>query len=351
MSGNPQLIAHLDAVLANRGRIPFSEYMETVLYHPEYGYYSSADSPIGADGDFFTASNVDPAMGQSLAKLFGRMAEGIEGFRVVEIGAGTGLLARHVLETRPFPYSIVERSAAMRKRQRETLDGLEVEWSDTLPGGIRGCVFSNEFFDALPVRRYTRKSSELRELFVGQGILEVDGEPEIPIELPLLQDGAVVDISLEARRWIRRIGQSIEQGYHLAIDYGYLADELFARTAGTLMCYRNHRADEDPYCDIGLKDLTAHVNFSDLISEGAEAGLEQANLCSQREFLIDLGLLETMERLALAADAASVGRLQALKNLLLPPMMGDRFKVLLQQKGNVSGRLPGFGGESVRRSG
>ena len=350
MSGNPQLIAHLDALLANRGRIPFSEYMETVLYHPEYGYYSRPDNPIGREGDFFTAANVDPAMGQLLAKLFGQMADRIEDFRVVEIGAGTGLLARQILETRPFPYSIVERSPAMRTRQRETLNGHAVEWSETLPDGIRGCVFSNEFFDALPVRRYTRKRSELRELFVGEGILEFEGEPEIPIELPLLQDEAVVDLSLEARRWIRRIGESIDQGYHLAIDYGYLAEELFARTSGTLMCYRNHRADEDPYSDIGLKDMTAHVNFSDLISDGAVAGLERANLCSQREFLIDLGLLEIMEPLALAADADSVRRLQALKNLLLPPMMGDRFKVLLQQKGLDSGRLPGFGGESVRRS-
>ncbi len=350
MSGNPQLIAHLDAILANRGRISFSEYMETVLYHPEYGYYSRPENPIGAGGDFFTAANVDPAMGQLLAKLFGQMADRIEGFRVVEIGAGTGLLARQILETHPFSYSIVERSAAMRTRQRETLNGLAVEWSETIPDGIRGCVFSNEFFDALPVRRYIRKRSELRELFVGKGILEVEGEPEIPIELPLLQDDAVVDLSLEARRWIRRIGESIEQGYHLAIDYGYLAEELFARRAGTLMCYRNHRADEDPYSNIGLKDMTAHVNFSDLISEGAAAGLERVNLRSQREFLIDLGLLEIMEPLALAADTASIRRLQALKNLLLPPMMGDRFKVLLQQKGLVSGRLPGFGGESVRRS-
>ena len=83
MSGNPQLIAHLDALLANRGRIPFSEYMETVLYHPEYGYYSRPDNPIGAEGDFFTAANVDPAMGQLLAKLLGQMADRIEGFRVV----------------------------------------------------------------------------------------------------------------------------------------------------------------------------------------------------------------------------------------------------------------------------
>lgn len=342
MNGNPQLIAHLEALIRARGRIPFSEYMETVLYHPEYGYYSRSENPIGPEGDFFTAPNVDPAMGQLLSTLFARMAVAIDGFRLVEIGAGTGLLARHILETEPFPYVIVERSAAMRARQRQALEGLDVEWRDTLPVAIRGCVFSNEFFDALPVRRYVRRNRRVRELFVGEGLVEIEDDPEVAIELPMLREGAVADISLDARTWIQRIGESIAAGWHLAIDYGYLARELFARTAGTLMCYRDHRADENPYADIGLKDLTAHVNFSDLIAGGAAVGLDVAGFRSQREFLVDLGLLDLMEPLARASDAASVRRLQALKNLLLPPMMGERFKVLLQRKGSLGGRLPGF---------
>ena len=72
-------------------------------------------------------------------------------------------------------------------------------------------------------------------------------------------------------------------------------------------------------------------------------GLEEVGYRTQMEFLIDLGLLELMEPLATRGDAASVKRLQALKNLLLPPMMGERFKVLLQRKGVAPSRLPGFG--------
>lgn len=342
MNGNPDLIAHLEALIADRGRIPFSEYMETVLYHPEHGYYSRARNPIGPDGDYYTSSNVDPVMGQLLGRLFGSMSDRIPGFALVEIGAGTGLLARHVLESRSFPYTIVERSPAMKERQKETLAGLDVEWRDVLPDTIRGCVFSNEFFDALPVRRFTRRGRRLREYFVGEGLSQFEADPEVPVELPLLGEGAIADVSLDLRQWIRSIGQSIESGYHLAIDYGYLAPDLFARTGGTLMCYRNHLADENPFADVGLKDITSHVNFSDLIDGGAEVDLEMHGLCTQREFLVDLGILDLMEPLAQSGDAASIGRLQALKNLLLPPLMGDRFRVLLQRKGIAESDLPGF---------
>lgn len=318
--------------------------METVLYHPEFGYYSSKRNPIGPDGDFYTSSNVDPAMGHLMARLFGEMASRIEGFTLVELGAGSGALARHILETRSFPYLILERSEAMQERQRETLSGFEVEWIDRLPDAIHGCVFSNEFFDALPVRRFIRKGGAIRELFVGADLQEVEGAPEMRIELPLLGEGCVADIAPEATEWVRRVGMAIVHGYHLAIDYGYLRGEFFSRRRGTLMCYRRHIADEDPYRDPGEKDMTAHVNFSDLIDSGREAGLELMGYRSQKDVLVDLGLLEIIQALAGADDARSVQRLQALKTLILPGMMGERFRVLLQRKGVGPMGLAGFPG-------
>ena len=342
MSGNIQLRDRLNGLIRAKGRISFAEYMEEVLYHPEFGYYSSSRNPIGPAGDFYTSANVDPAMGQLLAELFREMAMGIDGFVVVEIGAGSGLLARHILEACEFPYVIVERSPAMRRRQAEALEGFDVTWLDAVPQDTHGCVFSNEFFDALPVRRFVRRGDQLRELFVGEGLSEVEAEPDPHIALPLLQDGAMADIAPEAAVWVREIGNRLARGYHLAIDYGYRREELFAHRRGTLMCYRRHQAVEDPYADPGEKDLTAHVNFSDLIDAGSEVGLDLVGLRSQKDFLVDLGLLDVMSELAEAGNAAAITRLQLLKNLILPPMMGERFRVLLQRKGVSERALPGF---------
>jgi SAM-dependent MidA family methyltransferase len=98
------------------------------------------------------------------------------------------------------------------------------------------------------------------------------------------------------------------------------------------MCYWRHQASEDPYVRIGEQDLTAHVNFSDLIEAGEAVQLRCVSFSSQREFLTELGILDELQRLAMGADVESISRLQALKKLILPGGMGERYKVLLQRK-------------------
>lgn len=342
MTREARLRSFLESRIARSGPIPFSDYMETVLYHPELGYYSQERNPIGPEGDFYTSVNVDPAFGQLLARLFGAMETRIPGFTLVELGAGTGDLARQILETRSFPYRILERSPTLRSRQREALEGFDVEWIDSLPDRVSGCVFSNEFFDALPVRRFVRRGGVVRELYVGAGLREVEGDPSPSVDLPLLGEGRAADVSDRAAEWVREIGRKLASGYHLAIDYGYLREDFFRQEHGTLMCYRRHMADEDPYEHPGEKDMTAHVNFSDLTDAGCEVGLDRVGFRSQKDFLIDLGLLEILEPLAGASDPGSIRRLQALKSLILPPMLGERFRVLLQAKGMAAVALPGF---------
>jgi len=144
--------------------------MDLALYHPQFGYYSGSRNPVGKEGDFYTSSTLDPIFGQLLAHRFVAMADEIkvppESFTVIELGAGAGLLACDILRSKRFPYRILERSAAMCERQKQALQGFEVEWIDELPQNITGCVFSNEFFDALPVHRYVRRKGVLREIYV-----------------------------------------------------------------------------------------------------------------------------------------------------------------------------------------
>src|SRR5207253_10071463 len=118
-----------------------------------------------------------------------------------------------------------------------------------------------------------------------------------PMDAPVAE-GQVAEINLEARSWIRRIAASLDRGYHLAIDYGYLHDEFFAQPRGTLMCYWRHQAVEDPYIRIGEQDMTAHVNFSDLIEEGTAAGFDMLSFSTQMDYLIRLGILDEMAALA-----------------------------------------------------
>src|SRR5262249_29464015 len=101
------------------GPIPFSQYMEQVLVH----YYASERNPIGTEGDYYTSADLDPIFGQLLARQFQQMAEEFDSFTLIELGAGKGLLARDILSHTRFPYMILEKSPAMRRRQEQELAG------------------------------------------------------------------------------------------------------------------------------------------------------------------------------------------------------------------------------------
>jgi SAM-dependent MidA family methyltransferase len=310
--------------------------MEEVLYHPEFGYYTSSRNPIGREGaDFYTSSDLDPIFGKLLARKFQEMASSLgvsEGsFTILELGAGRGLLAREILQHARFRYLILERSAAMRERQRQALAGLDVEWVDDLPKELTGCIFSNEFFDALPVHRLVRRNGVLREIYVGEEFKEIEGDLQESVDVPLAE-GQLADISTDAPRWIERIAASLARGYHLAIDYGYQDREFYARPRGTLMCYWQHQAVEDPYVRIGEQDITAHVNFSDLQRAGQAVGLETVSLTNQMDFLIQAGILQEIQLLVPATSPEAIQRMMAIKKLILPDAMGERFKVLVQHK-------------------
>ena len=301
-------------------------------------YYSSERNPIGTGGDFYTSGDLDPVFGQLLASQFEEWAAAFDAFTIVELGAGKGLLARDILQRRRFPYMILERSPSMRRRQQEMLRDYEVTWIQDLPQGISGCIFSNEFFDALPVHRLVCRSGVWKEIYVAENFEEIEGILTSSVgavydrpggHRPPLQEGQIVEVNLDARQWISRIAASLDHGYHLAIDYGYLRDEFYAQPRGTLMCYWRHQAVENPYIRVGEQDMTAHVNFSDLMEEPS---LETVLFTTQKDYLIQRGILNEMEKLATSGDAVSMQRLLRMKKLILPGNMGERFKVLVQSK-------------------
>ena len=221
---------------------------------------------------------------------------------------------------------------------------------------IDGCFLSNELVDAFPVHRVVVQGGRLREIYVGErdgGFVDVPGDlstPEIGeyfrndgVELG---EGQEAEVNLRAREWIGNVGRRLRKGFVLTIDYGCLAEELYApwRSSGTIMCYHRHRASGDPYERVGEQDITAHVNFSQLIRGGEEAGLAFTGLVPQYRFLIGLGLLGEMEEAAKGMSELEGLKMRlSLKHLIEPGMgMGEIFKVLVQHKGVDEPRLDGL---------
>jgi SAM-dependent MidA family methyltransferase len=146
------------------------------------------------------------------------------------------------------------------------------------------------------------------------------------------------EINLRLRPWLGSIGRSMQTGLVLLIDYGYPRSAYYQadRDMGTLMCHRRHQAHDDPYRDVGLQDITAHVDFTAVAEAAAAAGLEVAGFTTQANFLIGCGI----DRLMADAPDPMAAALEA-KQLLLPSFMGERFKAIGLSRG-IADPLQGF---------
>ena len=353
--------------IREKGRITFAEFMAACLYEPGLGYYTSPGRKVGAEGDFYTSMNVHQVFGRLIAKEICRMWETLGSpaeFTVVEAGAGGGQLAGDILDTIAsqkqelyalLTYCLVEKEPSLREAQREKLAGHlpRLAWSspEQLSAGeftFTGCLLSNELLDAMPVHLVEMTPAGLMEVYVtapDNEFMELFDEPstaELAAYLKRLGvslfAGQRAEISLAAISWLESAAQALERGYVLTIDYGYPADELYAplRKDGTLLCYHQHKTEENPYIRVGRQDITSHVNFSAIMARGEEIGLRTLWFGEQYRFLLGTGLMEEM--LALEASGASEHELLknrlALKKLMLPDGgMGDTFKVLIQGKG------------------
>lgn len=353
-------------------RIPFSEFMDLALYHPQHGYYATRAVAIGPKGDFFTAPHLGPDFGELLAEQFVQMWEVLQRpdrFTLVEMGAGQGLLAADILcylhqQHSDFcaclEYLIIERAApliAEQRRQLQEFRNLEIDWKsweDLNPNSIVGCFFSNELVDALPVHLVTIATGKLQEIYVTQGeaggFTEVVAELSTPqlaayfdltgVKLSALPDGYRSEVNLAALDWIGQVGSRLKQGYVLTIDYGYPSDRYYhpARSAGTLQCYYQHAHHSDPYIHLGQQDITAHVDFTALQRQGDRVGLQTVGLTKQALFLMALGLGDRMASIrnspatTPAEVQATLRRREALHQLASPIGLGS-FGVLVQSKG------------------
>ena len=126
----------------------------------------------------------------------------------------------------------------------------------------------------------------------------------------------------------------------LFVDYGLVRREYYhvQRSGGTLVCHYRHRAHADPFLYPGLQDITAWVDFSAVADAAAAAGLTLAGFTTQAQYLIAMLAAEPG---AFGIDTVSPREQSALKTLILPGEMGERFKVLLLRKSATGAPLPG----------
>ncbi len=369
----------IEQEIREHGPIPFSRYMELCLYHPELGYYSRNAEQFGKAGDFYTSSDVHAVFGRLLSRQFDEMWRALgspDHIELVELGSGRGLFAQDVLDwsEKKFPdfframrYVLVENSKALRQRIKQTLAQhlesgkavcTEVETLDAEKiGKGTTIVFTNEFFDALPVEILSPKGS----LRIGakEGHFTETWALASPEELEFLDRFSIhpepeerVEASLIAQQFMQRIAASISRGFFVGIDYGYCREEQLAgRHRGTLKAIRQHSISANPYEAPGEQDLSADVNFTALTAAAENNGMQVHKLVTQSQFLMGIGeanqFADAFEECRLPQERAKVA-LQ-LKHLVTPAGMGESFHVLIASKGVEQERLESLSGLSFGR--
>jgi SAM-dependent MidA family methyltransferase len=337
------------------GPISFAEFMEISLYHPELGYYARAAQKTGRAGDFFTSVDVGPIFGDLLAKQFAEMwrllGEVSSGslFDLVEAGAGSGRLARDILDSArtndPEFYSairlsLVEQSPAARAAQVETLGphaALLAHSTSTLPEGVDGVIYANELLDAIPTHAVVMTGAGLREVFIdvadGRFVERFEELSTPRIAEYLARAGAETrvgwraEVNLGAEDWTRAAAESLRRGFIVLIDYGHDERELYgaSHSAGTLTSYKQHSQLADCLQEPGETDITAHVDISAVTRAAERAGLDVLARLDQTYFMLGLGIT--------SLEGLSLQKRLAMKTLLLPGGLGSTHKVLIFGRG------------------
>jgi SAM-dependent MidA family methyltransferase len=275
---------------APAGAIPFDEYMRIALYG-EHGFYNTGGS-AGRRGDFITSPEVGPLFGTVLAKAieaqWRELGEPAE-FRVVEVGAGPGTLARSILAAAPaglHEYIAVEVSAAQRLRHPAGIVSLAAMPDEPFVG----VILCNELLDNLPFRLAVFDGA-WREAFV---TLDSGGAPverlsapmtELPSWLPVTAaHGTRVPVQTAAHEWVTHARRCLVAGRVLAIDYctpttSALADMPWREWLRT---YRRQSRGEHYLRNTGEQDITTQVAIDQLP--------QPDSVRTQRQFLLRWGI-------------------------------------------------------------
>ena len=372
----------IDRMIDCGGSISFHKYMDLVLNDPENGFYSTGRLKIGKDGDFCTS----PSLGNDFARLLAiqvvdwlfdlEKAEiEYELLSLVEMGPGEGTLSRDLIVaiaeiapalTSKIELVLVELNIGMRQRQEKVLSnlkGISYRWSnieDLILSPVTGVVIANEVLDAFPVERLVftekkvfRQGVSLRKENDQYFLEFVDLSPTSAIEKFMEDSNSLLNIEFPPKdicdRWVTewhcdvpvwfgKLSKTLKNGSLLVVDYAIESKRYYnsIRDDGTIISYRNQKANSNILKDPGLSDITAHLCIESTINYALINGWKFMGETRQGQALLALGLSKFLYSLQNTSNqnlSAALNRRESLLRLVDPMGLGE-FRWLAFQKDN-----------------
>ena len=334
----------LEHLVRKKKEISFSDYMEFVLFDKEFGLYENHQI-LGEKGHFITSPLVSKHFSYCIAKHYIKEST-LD--NIVELGGGDASLACDLLSylkeqnKLPKQYIFFEKSDFLTKKQKSIISEkaintiVDISWiSDPRDLPSDAFIISNELFDCLPTDIIKHVPGGYQKAYINKEFKidwkEFNFESDLSlIDLDLPNDlpyNYLFECSHAQRDIISEISEFLHRAYFLIFDYGYTSSELYLkdRSLGTITCIRNHVTDFNPLSDIGMKDISAFVNFTYLKNIFCRNHWEVAAFMNQANYLINFNILNDI-------NVNNIDELNSVKKLIMPNHMGELFKVLIVKK-------------------
>jgi len=334
----------LGILLKEKKEISFSDYMEFILFDKECGFYENHEI-LGKKGHFITSPLVSKHFSYCIAKHYIKESTFDT---IIELGGGDASLACDLLsylkdkKELPKKYIFFEKSDYLTKKQKSIINEksigtlVDISWvSDLKDLPSESFIISNELFDCLPTNIIKHVSGGYQQGYINENF-KIDWKKinfesdltfpdlDVPKNLPY---NYIFEYSHAQRDIVSEISRVLDRAYFVIFDYGYTSSELYLndRSLGTITCIKNHITDFNPLSDIGMKDVSAFVNFTYLKNIFCKNYWEVVAFMNQASYLINFNILNDI-------NVNNIDEINAVKKLIMPNHMGEIFKVLIMRK-------------------
>jgi len=160
--------------------LPLDQYIDFCLYKFKQSYYQKK-TKFGHSGDFVTSPHVSSIFSEMIAIwiiLFWNKIKKPKTLNILELGPGDGTMGKDIISSlgkinffkSKVNYYFLEKSKSLKKIQKRNLKNEKnIYWIDDLKEFKKKdnlIILGNEFFDALPVKQFSKRGDSWFEKYV-----------------------------------------------------------------------------------------------------------------------------------------------------------------------------------------
>ena len=335
-------------MLKNKRSIPLDQFINKALYDKSSGYYFKKN-PFGKNGDYITSPNISRLFSEMLSIWTIAFWENLKfpkKINLIELGGGNGEMVLQMIKTfEKFPkfsnscnIFIYEKSPYLKSIQKKKLQNYKVKWIKSFNelNNDPNIFLANEFFDALPVKQFIKIKNRWAERYI-----EISNNKnfkfinkftninliEQRVGFKISQKQKIIEYSPLSIKFLKLISRKLKRsnGGILIIDYGYMNNMM----RDTVQSIYKHKAN-NIFLNFSDADITHLINFELFKKIFKKNNLKVQGITSQREFLINMGILERAEMISKKlkfTDKANI--FYRLRKLIDNKEMGKLFKFML----------------------